>query len=367
MKLTIGVKLKPTIEQAASLKETLERANQAANECSRIAWDAQVFGQFKLQKLSYQTIRQQFDLSAQLAVRIIAKVADAYKLDKKRRRSFYKHGSVAFDDRILRYKTDSVSIWTLSGRQQMSFVCGEREKALLANRQGESDLVFRKGKWFLFATVNVIESPMGEPVGFLGIDLGIARIATDSDGKHFSGAQVKALRKRHRKLRARLASIGTKSSKRLLKKRNLKESRFAKDINHQISKAIVRKAKDTKRGVAVEELTHINARTTVRKASRAERLSWSFADLRAKITYKATLAGVVLSVVDPRNTSRECSQCSHTCKSNRRSQKLFQCRQCGFRINADINAARNIASRATVNWPNAGASATRKPPALAVG
>lgn len=365
MKLTIGLKLKPTPEQAAQLQATLERANQAANECSRIAWDAKVFGQFHLHKISYGIIRERFGLSAQLAVRIIAKVADAYKLDKKVQRTFHKHGSIAFDDRILTYRTDSVSLWTLNGRQKMSFVCGEREKILLANRQGESDLVFRKGKWFLFATVNVIESPMNEPNGFLGVDLGIARLATDNDGQSFSGAHPKSLRKRHRRLRAKLQSIGTKSSKRLLKKRNLKESRFAKDINHQISKAIVRKAKDTKRGVAVEELKGINARTTVRKANRAERLSWSFFDLRAKIEYKAALAGVEVVAVDPHNTSRECSQCGHISQSNRRSQKVFQCRQCGFRINADINAARNISSRATVNRPNAGSRTHSQAPTIA--
>lgn len=364
MKLTIGLKLKPTAEQAASLKETLERANQAANECSRIAWDAQVFGQFALHRLSYRIIREQFGLSAQVTVRIIAKVADAYKLDKKVQRTFHKHGSVAFDDRILSYKADSVSIWTLSGREKMPFVCGEREKILLANRQGESDLVFRKGKFYLFATVNAIEPTPAEPDGFLGVDLGIARIATDSDGQSFSGAHVKSLRKRHRKLRAKLQSKGTKSAKRLLKKRGGKERRFACDINHQISKAIVKKAKDTNRGIALEELTGINARTTVRKANRAERLSWSFADLRVKVEYKAKLAGVQVIVIDPRNTSRQCSQCGFVHKSNRRSQSRFQCRQCGASRNSDVNAAINIGRRATVNRPNAGTRSHSQAPTI---
>jgi putative transposase len=78
VKLTIGLKLRPTNEQAAALKETLERANAAANECSRIAWGHQTFAQFHIHKLVYPTLREQFDISAQLAVRVIAKVADAY-------------------------------------------------------------------------------------------------------------------------------------------------------------------------------------------------------------------------------------------------------------------------------------------------
>ena len=82
MKLTIGIKLLPTKEQADALKETLRLANAAANETSRLAWEAKTFGQFKIHKLAYTSIREQFGLSAQVAVRVIAKVADAYKLDK---------------------------------------------------------------------------------------------------------------------------------------------------------------------------------------------------------------------------------------------------------------------------------------------
>ncbi|MCI0660798.1 MAG: hypothetical protein L0220_06965 [Acidobacteria bacterium] len=70
--MTIGLKLKPTKEQLESLRETLERANAAANAASQIAWNAQVFGQFQLHKLAYQSLREGFGLSAQLAVRVIA-------------------------------------------------------------------------------------------------------------------------------------------------------------------------------------------------------------------------------------------------------------------------------------------------------
>ncbi|MCW5968915.1 MAG: transposase [Blastocatellales bacterium] len=82
--------------------------------------------------------------------------------------------------------------------------------------------------------------------------------------------------------------------------------------------------------------------------------------MRARIEYKAGLIGVRAATVDVRNSSRECSECGHTSKSNRRSQSSFQCRCCSHGCHADINAARVIASRATVNKPNAGARATRK-------
>jgi predicted transposase len=87
VKLTTDIKLHPTKEQADALKETLRLANAAANEVSRLAWEAKTFGQFKLHKLAYTAIREQFGLSAQVAVRVIAKVADAYKLDRRRQRT----------------------------------------------------------------------------------------------------------------------------------------------------------------------------------------------------------------------------------------------------------------------------------------
>ena len=62
MKLTIGLKLIPTREQRDALRETLERANAAANAASQIAWKTQVFGQFPLHKLVYRSLRDVFGL-----------------------------------------------------------------------------------------------------------------------------------------------------------------------------------------------------------------------------------------------------------------------------------------------------------------
>ncbi len=62
-----------------------------------------------------------------------------------------------------------------------------------------------------------------------------------------------------------------------------------------------------------------------------------------------TLSGRVV-LVDPRNTSKTCSQCGYCSKKNRQTQASFKCRQCGHEMNADVNAAINI-SRAAVKPP----------------
>ena len=187
------------------------------------------------------------------------------------------------------------------------------------------------------------------------MDLGIVQLATDSDGQSFSGAHVKAARARYHLRRQRLQQVGTKNAKRRLRTNAGRERRFQKDTNHGISKALVHKAVVARKAIALEDLTGIRERVTVRREQRYERHSWAFFQLRAFLTYKAAWAGVPVHLVDPRNTSRTCSACGHGEKANRRSQAEFLCQRCGMTLNADHNAAINISRTywAAVNRPMA--------------
>jgi IS605 OrfB family transposase len=352
VKLVVQVKLKPTAEQAASLKATMARANAACDWLSGRAWDAQVFRQFALHKLVYRDARAAFpDLSSQMIVRATAKVADSYKVDRKVRRTFRPLGSVAYDARILSWKGDAVSLWTLSGRQVIAFVCGDHQRALLGFERGEADLVLRGSKFYLFVTVDVPDTEEKKVLGWLGVDVGIVNIATTSDGQNFSGKSLNALRRRAVKLRQKLQAKGTKSAKRLLRARRIKESRFSTHVNHCISKQIVASAERTSRGIALENLDGIRSRIRASRSQRRVLHSWAFGDLQAKISYKAARAGVPVCYVDPRNTSRECRVCGHVEKANRKTRDAFACLACGHTADADVNAACVIASRATVIRP----------------
>ncbi|MDQ2998773.1 MAG: transposase, partial [Chloroflexota bacterium] len=303
---------------------------------------------------TYGAVREIFGIAAQLTVRCIAKVAVAYKRDKKTLRTFAPLGAVAFDERILAYKSASVSIWTMDGRQAIPFVCGERQRALLAFRRGESDLAFVRGSWYLFATADIETPDPIDVADVLGVDLGVTNIAVDSDGEVHSGRAIKNVRYRHRRLRNKLQRLGTKHSRRRLRMLAGQEARFAKHVNHVISKGIVAKAKCTKRAIAVEDLTHIRTRIKARRPQRATLHSWSFAQLQAFIAYKALGAGVPVHRVDPRNTSRTCPTCGHIAKANRKTQASFVCMSCGFAGLADMIAAENIRvlGRALVNAPH---------------
>ncbi len=354
MKLTAKVKLLTTPEQHAYLLQTLERANAACDYVSQQAWDTQMFGQFKLHKLLYAAVRVNFDLTAQVVVRCISKVADAYKLDKQTQRTFKPYGGIAYDDRILNWRipTQQVSIWSIAGRLSIPFVATERQLELLRNQQGETDLVYINKAFYLFAVCNVAEAKPIDVEDVLGVDFGVANIAVDSDGNFHSGSHVKSVRYRHRRLRTKLQQKGTKAAKRLLKRLSGKEKRFANDVNHCISKQLVKIAQGTHRAIALEDLGGIRDRITVRRKQRAMLHSWSFHDLQQKISYKAQWRGIPVVLVDPRNTSRTCPECGCVDKHNRPSQSVFTCVACGFAAHADQVAAVNIGRRGSVNAPH---------------
>lgn len=364
MKLTAVVKLVPTSEQHTYLLQTLERANAACNFASGVAWEAKQFSQVGLHKATYYPIRADYDLAAQMAVRCIGKVVDAYQKDKATKRAFRAHGGIAYDSRILNWRIcdQQVSIWSLGGRLAVKFTAGAHHLALLAYQQGESDLVYRQGKWFLYTTCDVPEDTLIDGEGFLGIDLGIVNIAVDSDGEVHSANAVNNVRFRHRRLRTKLQAKGTLGTRRRLKKLAGKEARFAKHTNHVISKQIVAKAQGTRRAIALEELTHIRTRITARKPRRARLSSWSFDDLRQKIEYKAKRAGIPVVAVDPRNTSRTCPACRNVAKANRPSQAVFSCTQCGLVGLPDYFAAIEISRRGVVSHPYCSESVTALAP-----
>lgn len=349
MTITVQLKLVPDAAQKAVLRDTLVTCNKAANWVSEQGFAHKVLTQFALQSRYYHDVRTQFSLGAQATCLMFAKVADAYKLDKKTQRKFRPYGSVAFDIRCLKIllAKQQVSIWTVSKRERIPFVCGDYQRNILAKGLiKQSDLVLhRDGKFFLMVSVVLPDALEQKAVDVLGVDLGIVVIAADSDGNKYSGKALNKIRHRNRTLRKKLQSIGTKSAKRLLKKRNHKESRFARDVNHVISKKIVALAKCTDRALAIEELTGIRRRIKARKNERTMLHNWSFAQLGTFLDYKSKMAGVKLVRVDPHFTSQQCSECGHTEKANRKTRDEFCCVACGHTSHADENGARNIRLR----------------------
>src|SRR5215469_5279987 len=145
MKQTLLVKLAPTREQHAALLRTLEAFNAACTAIADVAFKHHMANKIELQKLVYYDIRQQFGLSSQMAIRAIAKVAEAYKRDKTIKPAFRPHGAMVYDERISNFPTaDRVSLLTLDGRMVIPFRFGAYAEGMMQRRRGQADLLYRK-------------------------------------------------------------------------------------------------------------------------------------------------------------------------------------------------------------------------------
>ncbi len=203
VKQVLKVRMLPTEDQAAALKATLRTCNEAASWLSGRVHADRVRRKHDIQKRFYAELKGRFTLSAQPVIRVIGKVADAYislhaNLDagnygppgSTRRNAvsakpirFRTAAAQPFDARCLSWQIPdtiggrdaTVSIWTTQGRlRDIRIMAAARDLVLLRTRPiGETDLICRDGKWFLYATVEEPEMPLAEPTnGFLGVDVG---------------------------------------------------------------------------------------------------------------------------------------------------------------------------------------------------
>jgi len=351
MLLTVELALETTPEQRDILLETMEAFNSA---CNYLASLGKHTNKYELQRIAYREIREKYGLSAQMAVRAISKVVEAWKTHPESTPKFRLRGSMQYDQRILSFKgLDRVSIATLRGRLKLRLLVGGYQRGKLEGRwvRGQADLVYRNGRFFLYVVVDAPEKNPFQPKDIIGVDLGIVNIATDSTGRNWSSERVEKVRKRYERLRSVLQSVGTKSAKRHLKRLSGKERRFKRDVNHCISKELVSYAEGTSSAIALEDLKGIRGRITVGRSERSRHSKWAFSELRKFIEYKARLRGVPVIVVDPKNTSRECPLCHYTDKGNRPSRDVFRCLSCGYTAPADYVGALNIRARAAVSQP----------------
>jgi putative transposase len=354
---TIACKLAPTPEQRCELDATLVAFADACNFIADVARQIHSSNKVKVQHVCYAEVRSRFGLSANLAIRAIARVCAALKV-KSKAHSTFAPTSIDYDQRIFSFREWD---WTFSltlfhTRERLATVLGDYQKGRLKGRRpGSATLVKRRDGVFFLHVVLVDSAPEPrEPSEMIGVDLGVKNLATTDDGENFSGDDVEACRKRYARMRRTCQSTGTKSAKRKLQKVHLRESRMRANENHRISNRLIAKAKDTGAAIACEDLAGIGDRTTARKAQRSRLKGWAFYQMRTFITYKAKREGIRVVPVDPRHTSRTCSACGHCEKRNRKSRDEFVCCHCGLALPADVNAARNIRIRGIVMCPIVG-------------
>jgi len=326
----------------------------------------------KIRNFSYYKIREQYGLTSDLTCQVCRRVGGNRKSAQSSDLSF-SPTSIDYNAKTFSLRTGQqlVSLATTSGRKKVALELGGYQREMLRGQSPTSaQLCLRKDGSFSLNIQIELETPEPECSGnFLGIDLGRRDIATTSDGQSWKGRAIQQKRDKFSRVRAsiqRKASEGTRSTRRrarrLLQWLRGKERRYQQWLNHNISKAIVRQAKNTDRGIALEELTGIRSSINSKPRSQQERRktnNWAFYQLRTFIEYKASLAGVSVKGVPPAYTSQTCHSCN---RIGNRSEKRFRCTHCHWQGDADVNAAQTIANYgAAVNRPGGPGLITCKP------
>ncbi len=279
------------------------------------------------------------------------KATEALKSVKKRERQGKKVSCPQSKRTSIRYDARSFNVWwdrqevsfsTIEGRKKCVLIIPEYFQQYISWKRCSADLFIRNNQVFLHIVMSKeVEDPISNGK-FIGVDRGIKKLAVTSDKRFFSGGHVKQVSKRYQRLRSILRSKGH-SGKRHLKRVSHKENRFRRDVNHCISKQIVRGIEEGTT-LILEKLTGLKENTTRkrRKKDRFEHNSWSYYQLEEFLKYKAASRGILIGYVDARYTSRGCSKCNYIARSNRTCQSRFHCKKCGYQCNADLNASFNI-------------------------
>jgi len=366
MKLTRTIKIKLNIP-IETVKPTIEAYTKAFNFVCQVGWNDSDSNGVSLHHKTYSDIREY--LPSQLSISARMKATEALKAVKTKIRKKQKATcptsrqiAIRYDDRSYNvwFDRNEISILTIDGRKHFPLSVPEYFKQYLTWKRCSADLFLRKDKVFLSIvfTKDIADPELTGKV--VGIDRGIKKIAVTSENQFFGGGNIKKVSKRYEKLRSALQSCGSKSAKRHLRKISKKENRFRADCNHVITKHIV-ESLEPGTVIALEKLTGIRQTARLRKKQRKDLHKWNFFQFGQFLTYKAEARGAKIEYVDARYTSQKCSVCGYVSRSNRQSQAVFKCKHCGFSLNADLNASRNIRQnyldairspgRASVNKP----------------
>ena len=356
MTVTAKIQILVNTDSKVLLDKTMSVYSDACNYVSAYVFRTHDLKQFSLNKALYSTLRKKFGLKSQMAQSVFKTVIARYKTILENQKEWFKpnfkkpqYDLVWNRDYSLIQKCFSVN--TLNGRVKLQYFAEGMSKYFDHTRYkfGTAKLVNKHGKYFLHipVTYDIEESNISDICNVVGIDRGINFIVATYDSKHKSGfvngRTIKQKRAHYSKLRKELQMRQTASARRRMKAIGQRENRWMQDVNHQVSKALVKN--NPKHTLFVlEDLSGVrNATERVRTKDRYVSVSWSFYDLEQKLIYKAKQNQSTVIKVDPRYTSQCCPYVGTLKKANRnKKMHLFTCKNCGYKSNDDRIGAMNL-------------------------
>lgn len=353
--ITAKIRLYPDKSQEEAMISTLKTVKLALNVVSQTVFDYKELRQPILHQYTYTMLRTDYGLRSQMAQSVVKTVIAKYRSAKSNGHDW---SLVCFKqpdcdlvwNRDYSFVKGQLSINSLFGRLKMPHTTTGFESYFDGSwTYGTAKLVHKHGKFFLHVpmTKEIPVVTFSQIQNVIGVDLGIRHTAVAYDSAYkttfFRGSATKQRRAHFKKLRQELQRHQTPSARRRLKRVGQRENRWMSDVNHRISKALVTQAGSNSM-IVLEDLTNVRTATErIRLKDRYVSVSWAFYQLRMMIEYKAALAGIQTTAVNPRYTSQSCPNCGHTSKENRdKKSHLFTCQNCGYRSNDDRIGAMNL-------------------------
>jgi len=355
MKLTLKMKMRPlTRNKEWMLEQSIKEFRDCVNDwLSAIAQLGEKPNRGNLHRFAYKEIRKEHP---KLHSNVIQ---DAMNLAIETYRSWTRNGgefpefhqdAIYFKGVDVKIENNGLIVPLMGKRVYLPLYVPKKYKKYFQYKHGRVIIKHIEKDWYAFVSINVPEKELIKPVGTIGVDLGYYNllVASDEKGREVMRVQGDVLI-RHKE---HLENLTARRQHRLIEefgiyaKTNHKDRKFVNDLNHKIAKELVLKAKQLNRAIVLEKLKGLK-RQKRPKQLRKILHRWSYADLIAKITYKAKLHGVPVVFVSPRGTSKTCSNCGCYVK-NFKDERVFKCPKCGFQLDRDLNAARNIAKRAFI-------------------
>jgi len=341
----------PTPEQDAWLRETAEVFHYKYSKVRSIIEQAGL-NQYERGNLMSWWVRERLEPKTKHAVDIGVLCAAHLPLKEN---EFYLN-----DIKLRRTKTENKIFMPLHWKSTNIKCLGRSGwSEIISKKCWAAHIWFDKLSSLWRATVFCAAPSIEEPVWsgrVLGVDLGIKRLAVLSDGTFLKYGWLRHKNERDRQLIAKLQQHGTRSALRRAKWLWRKIRHRNQTAAHQLVAEVMRHTEPGD-AVAIEDLGQLNERIQQYTGAQNRRLAGSFPYglIRCYLKLACEKSGRKLVVVNPADTSRMCSKCGQVDRRSRKSQAHFVCTSCGYQVDADLNAARNIAARAGSVLANGGA------------
>ena len=372
---TAPVKLDVPDQRREDFHESAQQFLHCANRAAAFCWDdadykACVTANSTARDALYDELRGETDLTANLvqeairrAVQAVTGCVERWKQGKRVSQPEFTSWSMVYDKRSATFYRNKVSLSTVNGRVECDFELPSDSPTPYEEYVLSEDFEFRAStlqydqatdEFYFHITTRKYDSENdgdnhtevsedAEHQTVLGIDLGVNSLAVASTGRFWNGDEYDHWCREFEKRRGEMQQRGTQAAHNALLRLGKREEAWRKQYLHTVANEIVTEAVEHECDVIVfEDLSDIRERLPQAKWHHI----WAFRRLVEYVEYKPPERGVLVEQIDPNHTSKRCSRtdCGFTHEENRDGEQ-FCCLKCGYEVNADCNAAKNVGTR----------------------